>query len=83
MPNESTGTGSAESQQIDIHSEQDLREWSRKLDVSPEQLKDAVQAVGRRATDVEDHLKGSRATTNSERVHEALERDPPEPPRDQ
>jgi len=72
MPHEAAGTGSPESQQIDIHSEQDLREWSRKLDVSPEQLKEAVEAVGQRATDVEDHLKGSRATTNSERVHEAL-----------
>jgi Protein of unknown function (DUF3606) len=72
MPHESTGTGSPESQQIDIDSEQDLHEWSRKLDVSPDQLKEAVQAVGPRATDVEDHLKGSRATTNSERVHEAL-----------
>jgi len=72
MPDEATGTGSPESQQIDINSEQDLRRWSRKLDVSPEQLKEAVQAVGQRATDVEDHLKGSRATTNSERVHEAL-----------
>ena len=72
MPHESTGTGSQESQQIDINSEQELREWSRKLDVSPDQLKEAVRAVGQRAADVEDHLKGSRATTNSERVHEAL-----------
>jgi hypothetical protein len=72
MPQESTGTDSPESQQIDIHSEQDLQQWSRKFDVSPEQLKEAVQAVGTQAADVEDHLKGSRATTNSERVHEAL-----------
>jgi hypothetical protein len=72
MPHESIGAASPESQQIDIHSEEDLREWSRKLDVSPDQLKEAVEAVGQQATDVEDHLKGSRATTNSERVHEAL-----------
>jgi len=72
MSQENTGTGSPESQQIDISSEQDLRQWSSKLNVTPEQLKEAVQAVGQQATDVEDHLKGSRATTNSERVHEAL-----------
>jgi len=72
MPHETTGNDSPESQQIDINSEQDLHQWSRKLDVSPEQLKEAVQAVGPLATNVEDHLKGSRATTNSERVHEAL-----------
>ena len=72
MSQENTGTGSPESQQIDVSSEQDLRQWSSKLNVTPEQLKEAVQAVGQQATDVEDHLKGSRATTNSERVHEAL-----------
>jgi hypothetical protein len=72
MPHESTGTDSPEGQQIDIHSEEDLRQWSKKFDVSPEQLQEAVQAVGQRAADVEDHLKGSRATTNSERVHDAL-----------
>jgi xanthine dehydrogenase iron-sulfur cluster and FAD-binding subunit A len=40
-----------------------------------ESLQDAVRAVGKRASDVEDHLKGRRATTNSERVHDALEGD--------
>ena len=75
MPHESTGTGNPESQRIDINSEDDLHQWSQKLDVSPDQLKEAVQAVGDQATDVEDHLKGSRATTNSERVHEALKGD--------
>jgi hypothetical protein len=70
MPNESTGT--PESQKIDVNSEQDLHQWAQKLDATPEQIKEAVQAVGAQATDVEDHLKGSRATTNRDRVHEAL-----------
>ena len=63
-------------QRIDMDREDARREWSRKLDVTEEQLQEAVRAVGSRASDVEDHLKGSRATTNSERTHEALKRDP-------
>lgn len=56
---------------IDLNSDASLSEWSRKLDVSEAQLKEAIQAVGDRATDVEMHLKGSRATTNDDRVDEA------------
>lgn len=78
MPQEA-GTGSHELQQIDVNSEQDLLEWASKLDVTEDQLKDAVQAVGKRASDVEDHLKGSRATTNSERVHDVLQEDDGKP----
>jgi hypothetical protein len=71
MPSDSNASR-GEAQRIDITRQQDLSEWSRKLDVSEDQLKEAVKAVGPRASDVEDHLKGSRATTNSERTHEAL-----------
>ncbi|WP_225782096.1 DUF3606 domain-containing protein [Xenophilus sp. Marseille-Q4582] len=55
---------------IDLRSEAGKREWTRKLDVSEEQLREAIDAVGDRATDVEMHLKGSRSTTNQERVAE-------------
>jgi hypothetical protein len=44
--------------------------WARKLDATPEQLREAVEAVGDKAADVEMHLKGSRSTTNSDRVRE-------------
>jgi len=57
---------------INIQDESELREWSRKLDATPEELKEAVAAVGDLASDVEMHLKGSRSSTNSERVHKAL-----------
>ena len=68
--------GSAQAQRIDLDREQDLREWMRKLNATEDQLKEAVAAVGPLASDVEDHLKGSRATTNSERTREALKQDP-------
>jgi hypothetical protein len=59
-------------QRIDPAQPHELREWAKKLDATPEQIKEAVQAVGDRADQVEAHLKGSRATSNSERVGEAL-----------
>lgn len=56
---------------IDVKDEQALQQWASKLDATPEQLREAVQAVGDRAADVEMHLKGVRSTTNEDRVHEA------------
>lgn len=55
---------------IDVNDAQACAHWSRKLDATEEQLRKAVQAVGDKAADVEMHLKGSRSTTNSDRVKE-------------
>ncbi|RYE78297.1 MAG: DUF3606 domain-containing protein [Oxalobacteraceae bacterium] len=57
---------------IDLQDEGSMHEWAKKLDATPEQLKEAVGAVGDLASDVEAHLKGSRSSVNSERVHNAL-----------
>jgi hypothetical protein len=56
---------------IDIEQPEELRKWARKFDASPDQIKEAVQAVGDRADEVEMHLKGSRSTMNAERVANA------------
>jgi hypothetical protein len=56
---------------IDTSNDAALNEWAKKLDATPAQLREAVRAVGDRATDVEMHLKGSRSTTNDDRVDEA------------
>jgi hypothetical protein len=56
---------------IDIGSDQSLQTWARKFDATPEQIREAVDAVGDQAPDVELHLKGSRSTTNSEKVDQA------------
>lgn len=56
---------------IDLHSDEAVQVWKKRLNVTDLQLRDAVQAVGDRATDVEMHLKGSRSTTNDDRVEEA------------
>lgn len=55
---------------IDLQDPQSLTEWAKKLDATPEQLREAVQAVGPLVADVEMHLKGTRSTSNSDRVQE-------------
>lgn len=55
---------------IDLDDEQAVAAWARRLDATPQELREAVQAVGAKAADVEMHLKGSRSTTNSDRVRE-------------
>ncbi|HEY0825822.1 MAG TPA: DUF3606 domain-containing protein [Ramlibacter sp.] len=55
---------------IDLNDEQAAAHWARQLDATPEQLREAVQAVGDRVADVEMHLKGTRSTSNSDRVKE-------------
>lgn len=59
-------------QRIDVQRDADLQQWAKKLDASEAQIKEAVQAVGDRASDLEEHLKGSRSTTNAERTQQAL-----------
>jgi hypothetical protein len=59
-----------EPDRIDLADEQAAARWAKKLDTTPEQLREAVQAVGDKAADVEMHLKGARSTTNSDRVRE-------------
>lgn len=71
-PNASpTSKPGAEPDRVDLASDASVAEWSKKLAVTEMQLKEAVSKVGDRATDVEMHLKGSRSTTNEERVDEA------------
>ena len=59
-----------EPDRININDEGACQHWAKKLDTTASQLRDAVTEVGNRATDVEAHLKGSRSTFNSDRVHE-------------
>ena len=56
---------------INVNEDYELRQWAKKFDATPEQIKEAVQAVGDRADKVEMHLKGSRSTQNADRVREA------------
>lgn len=55
---------------INPHSSAEVAHWATKLDATESQVIDAIAAVGELATDVEMHLKGTRSTTNSDRVDE-------------
>ena len=55
---------------IDVNDTQALSQWAKKLDVTESQLQEAVAEVGDQAADVEMHLKGSRSSTNSDRMDE-------------
>jgi hypothetical protein len=46
-------------QRINVNQDYELRDWSRKFGVTPEQLKRAVAKVGDRADDVERELKSN------------------------
>lgn len=56
---------------VDLNDPQSLARWTRELDCTEDQLREAVRAVGPQASDVELHLKGARSSTNADRVHEA------------
>ncbi|WP_431286690.1 DUF3606 domain-containing protein [Roseateles chitinivorans] len=53
---------------IDVNDDAQVQSWAKKLDSSTAQIRDAVRLVGANASDVEEHLKGSRSTTNAEQT---------------
>ena len=56
---------------IDTSSDEAMGIWAERLNVSQDQIREAVEKVGDRSSDVELHLKGSRSTTNDDRVEAA------------
>ena len=66
MPDSTTSRGGQDRTRINIHQEYELRDWARKFNATPDQIRDAVGRVGDLASDVEMDLKGSRSTTNAD-----------------
>ena len=58
MADSRSQSGGADRQRINVNQDYELRDWSTKFGVSPEELKAAVQAVGDRAIDVQTYLAG-------------------------
>jgi hypothetical protein len=63
--NQSGGQGQARID-IDINDDAGVQGWARKLDATPQQIRDAVAAVGNLAADVEMYLKGTHSTSNAD-----------------
>ena len=57
MPDNKANTGKQDDARININQDYELRDWSKKFGVTPDQLKEAVKAVGPVADDVRRHLK--------------------------
>lgn len=58
MADDKTRSGGQDRTRINVNEDYELRDWARKFGVSPDELKDAVNAVGTQADAVEQHLKG-------------------------
>jgi hypothetical protein len=56
MSDDKTNRGAADRNRINVHEDYELRDWSKRLGVSPEELKKAVEQVGTSADAVRKHL---------------------------
>lgn len=62
MPDDKQVTGGQDRQRINVNEDYELRDWSRKFGVTPDELKRAVRAVGDEAEKVKEHPSQRGAT---------------------
>jgi len=60
MSDDKSKTGGADRSRISLSEDYEVRDWSKKFGVTPEELKAAVAEVGNAADAVEAHLKSKR-----------------------
>jgi len=60
MSDDKTKPGGQDRKRISLTEDYEVRDWSKKFGVSPDELKAAVKAVGNEAAAVEAHLKGTK-----------------------
>jgi hypothetical protein len=60
MSDDKTQAHGQDRERINVHQEYELRDWSRSLGVTPEELKKAVAAVGDRADKVREYLRSDK-----------------------
>ena len=56
MSDDKSMTGKPDRDRINVNEDYELQDWSKKFDVTPDELKSAVQKVGPMAKDVQPHL---------------------------
>jgi hypothetical protein len=56
MSDDKTKSGGSDRSRINIHESYELRDWSTKFNITPEELKAAVNRVGTSAKEVEAYL---------------------------
>ena len=57
MSDDKSKSSGQDRQRINVNQDYELRDWSKKFGVTPDELKRAVAKVGDRASDVERELK--------------------------
>lgn len=60
MSDDKSKSGGQDRERINTSEDYEVRDWSKKFGVTPDELKAAVKAVGNEAAAVEAHLKGKR-----------------------
>lgn len=60
MSDDKSKSGGQDRKRISVNEDYEVRDWSKKFGVTPEELKAAVKAVGNDAAAVEAHLKGKQ-----------------------
>ena len=63
MPDDKSKRGGQDRKRINVNEDYELRDWSKKFGVSPDELKAAVKAVGDSSSAVEKHLQGKHAAS--------------------
>lgn len=61
MSDNTSMSGGQDRSRINVHQDYELRDWAKKFGVTPEALKEAVNAVGTSAEAVEAYLTKNRA----------------------
>jgi Protein of unknown function (DUF3606) len=56
MPDKKSEVGKPDDSRINVNQDYELRDWSKKLGVTPEKLKEAVKKVGPMVKDVRKEL---------------------------
>jgi hypothetical protein len=60
MADDKSKPGGQDRARISLSEDYEVRDWSRKFGVTPDELRRAVEAVGNDAKAVEAHLKGGQ-----------------------
>jgi hypothetical protein len=60
MADDKTQRGGQDRKRIDVSQDYELRDWAKKFGVTPDELKEAVRAVGDSADAVQEHLASAK-----------------------
>jgi hypothetical protein len=57
MPDDKSKSGGQDRERIDVNQDYELHDWAKSLGVTPQRVKEAVQAVGDRVEKVREYLR--------------------------